>query len=51
MTPEYKEALLELRRAEAIFNNADPEFLDTANAMLTAARARVDGILKAERIS
>lgn len=50
MTPEYKEALAELRRAETNFNNAEPEFIDSANALLTAARMRVDGLLKQERI-
>ena len=39
---EYKNAVKALRAAEINFNNAEPEFVELANAELTTARMRVD---------
>ena len=46
MTEEYLEAIRELNYAKANFNNAEPDFFEAANAELTAARARVDALVK-----
>lgn len=46
MNTEYAEALKELRIAENHFKYAEPEFWESANAYLTAARIKVAEILK-----
>ena len=46
MKNEYFEAIKKLRIAEINFENANPDFIDLANAELTAAQTRVDTIRK-----
>ncbi len=46
MIEEYLEAIRELNRAKANFNNAEQNFFEAANAELTAAQLRVNSLVK-----
>lgn len=45
----YKEALEDFRRAEDLFNQADPEYVESACLRLTAAKNRLNEVLKEVR--
>lgn len=46
---EYREALAAVRRAEAQFNDAEPEYVDAACHALTAAQIRLSAVLRQRR--
>lgn len=46
MIEEYLEAIRELNRAKANFNNAEQNFFEAANAELTAAQLRLNSLVK-----
>ena len=43
---EFVLAKRELELAEINFNNAEPEYFESANAMLTAAREKMNALFK-----
>lgn len=49
MTKEYFDALEALKTAENHFDNADPEYIDTAILELNAAQKRVAAVVSREK--
>ena len=46
---EFRQAVRELHNAYQDFDNADPDYIEVANARITAARLKVDALLRSRK--